>query len=1001
MTSLEERLTKTLGDRVSVDPVERMLYAHDMGSMPAMVEKMVCRTPAAVAQPRTKEELSFLVSLAAAEGLPIVPRGNATSGYGGSVPVKGGLVVDFTQMNRIMAIDPKAETVRVEPGAIWTELQETLKESGLDLRLYPSSAPGSTVGGWVAEGGSGIGSYAYGYIADNVVEIETILPDGRFKTWTGKELATFSGTEGILGLIISVTLKVAKAEPESFAMAAFPDFAAAVSAIGEVTRAKLPIWHINMETPAFAARAGEAEGTSSLPSGKVIVLFVGRGDAGRKAVQLVEGIVASKAGQMLPGESAAHAWANRCYPMRIKKLGPSIVPGECLVPLANLPAALAEMEAKIPGLLIEGNMASPDKMVLLGFILADERARSFTFDYSQSLVMLEIARKHGGSPYSIGMFLAYRAGEKYKNLGEITQLKKQIDPKNLFNPGKVLPGQIPNLERLMRMAETTKSLGKLGAAVVGRGVGSNRKLPTEIERDAYACARCGYCKRLCTLHAGRTWESATPRGKWMLLRKYMKGEIKFNEEIVKDFLLCTTCKRCDGVCQVDIPIQHRWDALRGILIQRDKLPTFPAFEMMGASVEGQKNIWAGKRDRRDSWFPKDISYEPKAEIGYWAGCTASMLETEIAENAVRILHEGGVKFTYLGKDEACCGAPMFMAGKWDVFEEIVRYNIAEIKKRGIKTLVLSCPGCWMTLSHTHREWGGKLGLTWDVEIKHISEITQELIEQGRLKLDHPVNETVTWHDSCHMGRHGGIYDPPRKVLQSIPGLNMLEMKHNREDALCCGSVLTRIGDSRASDKIADIRIKEAEDIGAGCIVSTCPCCEFQLRVGAKATGSDTKIRDFSGYVVRALGYETRDTSAACHEMWSVFDIMIDLMTVPAMVEMMKDVMPQMLQAMPGVMKSMVSMVQHLPGPVANGMFAMMEKMIPKMMPMLLPGMMPQVLPDVIGYMKDKAPNMPPDMLALMPEMLPKVMDRLMPAMLPQMAPQLAPFMVEKMRITRF
>ena len=151
---------------------------------------------------------------------------------------------------------------------------------------------------------------------------------------------------------------------------------------------------------------------------------------------------------------------------------------------------------------------------------------------------------------------------------------------------------------------------------------------------------------------------------------------------------------CDPACQVNIPIQARFDELRGVLVRDKGYATFPAFEMMGASFGLEHNIWANFKSDRDAWVPREVEIAPAAEIGYWAGCTASYVERDIAVNAVRILQQGGLKFTYLGKDEACCGVPFFMAGKWDQFEQAVRHNVAELAKRGVKTLVVSCPGCW-------------------------------------------------------------------------------------------------------------------------------------------------------------------------------------------------------------------------------------------------------------------------------------------------------------------
>lgn len=995
MSGWRAELQRRFGQRVSFDANERLVYSHDMATMPGTVEKIVRSVPEAVVQPKETEEIIDLMRIAAEANLPLVPRGNATSGYGGCIPTNGGIVVDFSLMNRVVLIDEDNLTVTVEPGVVWTDLAAQLQEAGLALRLYPTSAPGSTVAGWVAEGGAGIGSYAYGMIGDNLEEVQHVTPAGRVEKRQGGDLEAIVGSEGILGFIVSVTLKVQPANKEIPCLVQFNGVEEAAACLQQVGWANLPIWHVGVQNAVFVGRTQQALKQIALPLDKCLVLFVYQAHN----QDLVEGkltnLVKASGGVILDSRQALHVWAERYYPMRFKRLGPSLIPGEAVIPLANFAATARELMSKIPGLAFEGMMAGPNEVVLLGFILSDERTTAFTIEFSKSLLMLDIARKHGGRPYSVGMMLTDRSRERFgeAKLAQMAQLKAKTDPKKILNPGKIFPGQHKTLSVLMQLGKLAQPFTPIAEKVVSHTPKENPKIPAAIAREAYYCAQCGYCKNVCTLYAGKSWESATPRGKWYLLKKYLAGEIELNQDLIDNFLLCTTCKRCDEVCQVNIPIQETWDELRGVLIQDKQQPTFPAFEMMGASVSAERNIWANKMERRDNWVPADVTYQPAGAIGYWAGCTASLVETEIARNAVRILKEGGVDFTYLAEDEACCGAPMFMAGKWDVFAQIVRHNVAEIKKRGIKTMVVSCPGCWVQLAHNYRHWAEKLGLDYDIEVKHISEMAQELLADGRLRFKEAVPETVTWHDSCHIGRHGGIYNPPREVLKAIPGLNLVEMKHNREQGLCCGSVLTRIGAPQASDKIADVRLKEAAEAGATTVLSTCPCCEVQLRVGGQNVGSPMNIQDFSTYVVKGLGYETPDSTQSVLDLWVVFDAMINVMTVEAMVDMMKELMPQMLKAMPDLMKSMVNMAKVLPGPVEDGMFKVMQRMIPLMMPSMMPAMMPKVLPDILAYIEKKVPSIPSDMKEMMPDMMPKVMDRLMPAMLPPMARALAPYMI--------
>ncbi|MEO0232294.1 MAG: FAD-dependent oxidoreductase, partial [candidate division WOR-3 bacterium] len=157
-------------ERVCFDKVERKLYGHDIAAIPSLIKPFIGKTiPDAVFQPENEEEIVEIIKWAYKKSIPVIPRGKATSGYGGVIPIKGGIVIDFWRMRRVIQIDEKNMTVTVQPGITWEELDRELKKRGLTLRLYPTSYPSSTVGGWLAQGGAGIGSYEYGYFSQNVI----------------------------------------------------------------------------------------------------------------------------------------------------------------------------------------------------------------------------------------------------------------------------------------------------------------------------------------------------------------------------------------------------------------------------------------------------------------------------------------------------------------------------------------------------------------------------------------------------------------------------------------------------------------------------------------------------------------------------------------------------------------------------------------------------------------------------------------------------------------
>lgn len=990
-------LVDLLGDRVTFEYNERLLYSHDMGSMPDSIMAAFKNVPDVVVQPESVAELQKIVALADRFNLPITPRGAGTSGYGGATPTRAGMTIDFTRMDKILSIDKQKLEVEVQPGVIWSILEDDLRDQGVALRLYPTSAPGATVAGWVAAGGAGIGSFEYGHIQENVVAVEVVTFAGEVLTVKGEDLPLFVGTEGIAGLITKITLQLRPAEKDVVAAIAFPDELHLTKALQSVFAKKLPFWHINFGTPEFVKRREEAKEHFVMPKDRPLVLFVYPESRAHLADELAK-LAQEHGGEIIPQELAQEEWEERFYPMRLKKLGPSLIPSEALVPVANLDSFLSKVSDQVAGIAVEGTLTSHAEATILAFLTSDERTLAYTLGYTKSLLVKDLAEKNGGKPYALGLFFAHEAERVLgpELLGKVKEFKAKTDPKNLLNPDKVIMGKGKFLPLAMQMAKLGRPFTDVAEKILPKEGKDSKKIPKDLARAAYACAQCGYCNNVCTLFAGKHWEGASPRGKWFFLRKYMEGKAEFTQEVVNNFLLCTTCKRCDPVCQVNLPIEKLWGQIRGQLVEEMNFQSFAGFEMMGSAWDNAKNIWAGRAVERDAWLPDDVEVLPEGEVGYWAGCTASYVTTDVAENAVHILKEAGQEFTYLGKDESCCGVPFLMSGQWERWERVMRYNMEEIKKRGIKKLIVSCPGCWVTLSHHYKEWAKKLGLEWDIELVHISDFADQKIKEGKLKLDTPVDATLTWHDPCHIGRHGKIYEQPRESLASVPGVKMVEMKHNRENALCCGSVLTRIGATDASNKLGDMRVREANDAGADALVTTCPCCEFQLRAAADAEGTEVVIRDYASVIAEGLGYEVKDPTPVVRYMWGVFEKALTQMTDDGMAKMMLEMMPQMFDMMPDVMQSGMEMMKKMPQSAQKIMLSMMEKLMPAMMPKMMDQMMPKMLPEVLRLMKEEIPDMPESMEELMPSMMPDVMTRLMPAMLPKVMAKIKPEMMQAM-----
>lgn len=245
-----DKLGSLFGNRVTFDMLERKLYAHDMGVIPSMVRPFIGNPiPDAVVQPITEHELVELVLLANQEAINLIPRGKATSGYGGVLPVDGGVVVEFNRMNKILDIDPVNRTATVEPGVVWKELEYHLNQAGLSLALYPTSFPSSTVGGWLAQGGAGIGSYEFGYFRENVQKARIVQPDGSVKEFSGPDLDLVSGANGITGFISQVTINVKPLRPLSVSALAFENVEDLGRFLNGLYARRIPLWSVTFINP--------------------------------------------------------------------------------------------------------------------------------------------------------------------------------------------------------------------------------------------------------------------------------------------------------------------------------------------------------------------------------------------------------------------------------------------------------------------------------------------------------------------------------------------------------------------------------------------------------------------------------------------------------------------------------------------------------------------------------------------------------------------------------
>lgn len=351
-----------------------------------------------------------------------------------------------------------------------------------------------------------------------------------------------------------------------------------------------------------------------------------------------------------------------------------------------------------------------------------------------------------------------------------------------------------------------------------------------IEEAIAPCYQCGTCSATCpTAHA----MDYSPRALWRLV------ELGAHDEVLRSntFWMCTACYSCTVRCPRDIPISESMRQLRELYIQQEVGPLQGGLSAILDAVDSVHNIANEPNETRLIWS-ENLPERPanldarQAEVLYFVGCVGALFPQTygIPQSFVQIMEQADVDYAVLGGEEWCCGYPVYGAGMKSRLREIAEHHCARLAETGARLLVTTCPSCYYTWHHLYPE---VLGRPVPVEIVHASELMARLIEDGKLELG-PVEDVVTYHDPCDLGRKSGVFDAPRQVLRAIPGLTFLEMSQNRADSLCCGGggdIAMYAGD--VSGDVAQRRMRQAEMTGARYIVSACQQCKRTLADGAR------------------------------------------------------------------------------------------------------------------------------------------------------------------------
>ncbi|MBP2029152.1 heterodisulfide reductase subunit D [Methanohalophilus levihalophilus] len=389
-----------------------------------------------------------------------------------------------------------------------------------------------------------------------------------------------------------------------------------------------------------------------------------------------------------------------------------------------------------------------------------------------------------------------------------------------------------------------------------------------------ACSRCGECVNWCpTYDASGEDPGLAPRDKILRWREYMNksyglraklfGPKKISEDEIEQFkddvYGCTTCGMCATVCESAINTIELWESMRANLVKRGNGPYGKQGMFVKLIGEYGNPYMADKKDRL-SWIPDDVVIEDEAEILYFGGCTAELRQKKLAFATARVLNKLGIKFTMLGEDEVCCSSALVRTGQYeidDIARKAAKANVEGIKKKGAKKVLYACAGCFRA---SKVDWPRLLGEDLPFEVVHITEFLSDLIKQGKVQWKDSVDKTVTYHDPCHLGRHVGVFDAPRHVLRSIPGIKFVEMDRIKDNQRCCGAgggVKAGIPDLALG--IASSRVEDALAKKPDILSSACPFCKRNLSDGRDAVkAEDLEVEDVIVLTARAMGINLDD-----------------------------------------------------------------------------------------------------------------------------------------------
>jgi heterodisulfide reductase subunit D len=355
------------------------------------------------------------------------------------------------------------------------------------------------------------------------------------------------------------------------------------------------------------------------------------------------------------------------------------------------------------------------------------------------------------------------------------------------------------------------------------------------DTKAFDCVECGKCTSLCPV--AKINPNFAPRLIVVKAQEGMEDEVKSD----KDIWSCITCEICNDMCPYEVDFSGFVQRMRVEATDSGHMPTC---SLAGAVHAMERLTGSGQKQNRLVWLTDDLKVKEKGDVYYFTGCVyqfgvlfqdkAPDLK-QVPSSVVRILNAAGIE-PVVSNQEVCCGHDLLWSGDEDNFTKLMEKNIKTIKEAGAKTVVFSCAEGFRTFDIDYQDFYGDLGF----EVKHISEYLIDLMDSGRLELGGS-NEKVTYHDSCRLGRHMEVYDPPRDLIKAT-GAELIEMLSIKDKAICCGvNAFTNCGE--VSKRMQVERLLEAKATGADTMLTFCPKCLIHYNCILTAEKRPEEIKD--------------------------------------------------------------------------------------------------------------------------------------------------------------